>query len=235
MTRHDGQQGARAIRYGFIGLGHLGGHLAGSLLRGGFAVTVHDLDREAADAASGPGRELGGQARRRRPRSAMPSSPACLRLPSPRTCCAATDGILDGLKPAATWIEMSTSTATRSPASPPWPTDKGISTLGSAGHRRRASRRGRRDHRPGRRRRRRSSSTHRPALRGHGRRDLPYGAAGQRLGDQGHHQHAGLHPPGGGGRGADAGQARRPRSRPRLRAPSRPAPATASSSRPRAS
>ena len=39
MTRHDGQQKKpAAIRYGFIGLGHLGGLLARSLIRGGFAV-----------------------------------------------------------------------------------------------------------------------------------------------------------------------------------------------------
>ena len=32
------------MRYGYIGLGHLGGHLAASLIRAGFDVTVHDLD-----------------------------------------------------------------------------------------------------------------------------------------------------------------------------------------------
>ncbi len=37
------------MRYGFIGLGHLGGHLAASLLRNGFALTVHDRDRAAAE------------------------------------------------------------------------------------------------------------------------------------------------------------------------------------------
>ena len=36
------------MRIGFIGVGNLGAHLAGSLLRGGFPVTVHDLNREAA-------------------------------------------------------------------------------------------------------------------------------------------------------------------------------------------
>src|SRR3546814_4752736 len=41
--------GATVMRYGFIGLGNLGAPLAASLLRSGFAVTVHDLDRRAAD------------------------------------------------------------------------------------------------------------------------------------------------------------------------------------------
>ena len=45
----DSKKKPAAIRYGFIGLGHLGGLLARSLIRGGFAVAVHDLDREAAD------------------------------------------------------------------------------------------------------------------------------------------------------------------------------------------
>ncbi|HWM65039.1 MAG TPA: NAD(P)-binding domain-containing protein [Steroidobacteraceae bacterium] len=37
------------MRYGFIGLGNLGKHLAASLLRAGFDLTVHDLNRAAAD------------------------------------------------------------------------------------------------------------------------------------------------------------------------------------------
>jgi 3-hydroxyisobutyrate dehydrogenase len=35
-------------RLGFIGLGNLGVHLASSLVRAGFAVTVYDLNKEAA-------------------------------------------------------------------------------------------------------------------------------------------------------------------------------------------
>src|SRR5437762_744262 len=36
------------VRYGFIGLGHLGGHLAASLLKAGLKLTVHDIDRNLA-------------------------------------------------------------------------------------------------------------------------------------------------------------------------------------------
>ena len=32
------------MRYAYIGLGNLGGHLAASLARAGFALTVHDRD-----------------------------------------------------------------------------------------------------------------------------------------------------------------------------------------------
>ena len=40
------------MRYAFIGLGNLGSHLAASLCREGFDVTVHDLNRQAADVES---------------------------------------------------------------------------------------------------------------------------------------------------------------------------------------
>ena len=40
------------MRYGFIGLGNLGGHLAASLLCAGFKMTVHDQNRLAAAPAS---------------------------------------------------------------------------------------------------------------------------------------------------------------------------------------
>ncbi|TIW65805.1 MAG: NAD(P)-dependent oxidoreductase, partial [Mesorhizobium sp.] len=35
--------------YAFIGLGHLGGHLAASLVRNGFDVTVFDRDPAAVE------------------------------------------------------------------------------------------------------------------------------------------------------------------------------------------
>jgi nucleoside-diphosphate-sugar epimerase len=37
------------MRIGCIGLGHIGGHMAANLLAAGHEVTVHDLDRRAAD------------------------------------------------------------------------------------------------------------------------------------------------------------------------------------------
>ena len=36
------------MQVGFVGVGRLGGRLAASLLRAGFALSVHDLDRDAA-------------------------------------------------------------------------------------------------------------------------------------------------------------------------------------------
>ena len=51
------------MRIGFIGLGSLGRHLAGSLLRAGFPVTVYDIDRSCAVDLGRGGRHLRGLGR----------------------------------------------------------------------------------------------------------------------------------------------------------------------------
>ena len=40
------------MKIGFIGLGNVGGKLAGSLLRNGYHLTVRDLDRKRGTAVS---------------------------------------------------------------------------------------------------------------------------------------------------------------------------------------
>src|SRR6185436_20648390 len=45
----DDQPSGAVMHYGYVGLGHLGGQLAASLLRAGFPLTVHDRNRAAAD------------------------------------------------------------------------------------------------------------------------------------------------------------------------------------------
>jgi 3-hydroxyisobutyrate dehydrogenase len=95
------------MRYGFIGLGHLGCHLATSLLREGFDLTVFDLDSAAvkslvgkgARAAIGPGEVAAG----------VDAVITC--LPSPTVSeqvLTGKDGILSHFRPGGTWIEMST-------------------------------------------------------------------------------------------------------------------------------
>jgi 3-hydroxyisobutyrate dehydrogenase len=92
------------MRYGYIGLGHIGGHLAMRLIRGGFAVTVFDLDRTLAE-------------RHLKAGSAWANSPEELAasvdhvftcLPSPRASETVLVQLVTGLKPGATWIENST-------------------------------------------------------------------------------------------------------------------------------
>ena len=95
------------MRYGFIGLGNLGRHLAASLLRGGFDLTVFDLNRDAA-------RHLieNGAKWAQSPKDLARDVDAVITcLPSPAasaTVLTAQDGVLNGLRAGGTWIEMST-------------------------------------------------------------------------------------------------------------------------------
>ncbi len=96
-----------AITYGFIGLGHLGRHLAGSLVRAGFDVTVHDLDPGNAKDLLANGARWADD-----PQAVAQAADAVITcLPSPRVServLTGERGILKGLKSGATWIEMST-------------------------------------------------------------------------------------------------------------------------------
>ena len=95
------------MKIGFIGLGNVGGKLAGSLIRNGHDVTVRDLDaalvaeyvnRGAASAASP--KELG---------EAVDLIITC--LPSPAASAAVAegaDGFLQIMRPGQVWLEMST-------------------------------------------------------------------------------------------------------------------------------
>ncbi|MFI5018058.1 MAG: NAD(P)-binding domain-containing protein, partial [Dongiales bacterium] len=103
----DSKKKPAAIRYGFIGLGHLGGLLARSLIRGGFAVAVHDLDREAAD----PLLALGASWAESPAEAAAVSDAVITCLPSASASASAVTGpkgVLNGLAKGGTWIEMST-------------------------------------------------------------------------------------------------------------------------------
>jgi len=93
--------------YAFIGLGHLGGHLAASLLRNGFAVTVHDRDPAAVARLLA----LGASAANSPAEAAKHTGNAITCLPSPTVSelvLAGPDGLLAGLPAGGTWIEMST-------------------------------------------------------------------------------------------------------------------------------
>lgn len=94
-------------RYAFIGLGHLGGNLAGSLLRAGFDVTVYDRDAAALARLVA----LGATAAASPAEAAARAGNAITCLPSPaisELVLAGPDGLLSGLPAGGTWIEMST-------------------------------------------------------------------------------------------------------------------------------
>ncbi len=95
------------MKIGFIGLGNVGGKLAGSALRNGFDLTVRDLDRQAAQPL------LDGGARwAESPKDMAETVDVIITcLPSPAASAAvmeAEDGILAGLSAGKIWAEMST-------------------------------------------------------------------------------------------------------------------------------
>ncbi len=95
------------MRYGFIGLGSLGAHLAGSLLREGIDVTVSDLDPAVAAPLLDRGAHWAADAQAAAER--VDAVITC--LPSPAVSMqvlAGERGILAGLRPGGAWIEMST-------------------------------------------------------------------------------------------------------------------------------
>jgi 3-hydroxyisobutyrate dehydrogenase-like beta-hydroxyacid dehydrogenase len=92
------------LRYGFIGLGNLGKHLAANLARGGFDVGVHDLKRGAADAAI----EAGARWVHSIPTLAGASDCLITCLPTPAASAAVLEQALPVLPRGSTWMEMST-------------------------------------------------------------------------------------------------------------------------------
>ena len=92
------------MHYGYIGLGNLGANCAGCLLKAGFGLTVHDLNRAAGDPLVARGarwaESLGALA------GAVDHVITC--LPSPAVSEAVLRQILPAMRPGATWVEMST-------------------------------------------------------------------------------------------------------------------------------
>ena len=95
---------------GFIGLGNVGGKLAGSLLRNKCDVMVRDLDRDVA----APFLEAGAKWADSPKAMAEACDIIITCLPSPAACAAvmeADDGVLAGLSAGKIWAEMSTTDA----------------------------------------------------------------------------------------------------------------------------
>ncbi len=92
------------MKYGYIGLGNLGGHLAASLLRAGFDLTVNDIDRSLSSRHV----EMGGKWANT-PKSLAENVDCVITcLPSPTVSEKVLLQFLEGAKPGASWIEMST-------------------------------------------------------------------------------------------------------------------------------
>ena len=95
------------LKVGFIGLGNIGGKLAGSLLRNGIDLTVRDLDAGTAQ----PFLDRGAKWADSPCEMAQNVDVLITCLPSPAASAAvmeAEDGALAGMGPGKIWAEMST-------------------------------------------------------------------------------------------------------------------------------
>lgn len=92
------------MRYGFVGLGNLGGHLAASLLRAGLPLSVTDLDPVHAQRLLASGAAWADS-----PRELAESCDAVITcLPSPSVSETVLAEVLGVKRGDGTWIEMST-------------------------------------------------------------------------------------------------------------------------------
>jgi 3-hydroxyisobutyrate dehydrogenase len=95
------------MKIGFIGLGNVGGKLAGNLLRNGFDLTVRDLNQELARPFLDKGAKWGES-----PKQLAETVELIITcLPNPAASAMvmeAEDGVLAGISPGKVWAEMST-------------------------------------------------------------------------------------------------------------------------------
>ena len=95
------------MKIGFIGLGNVGGKLAGSLLRNKFDLTVRDLDENLTK----PFKSLGAKVANSAKELAEQVDLIITCLPSPQICAEVMEGengILNGFSKNKIWLEMST-------------------------------------------------------------------------------------------------------------------------------
>ena len=95
------------MKIGFIGLGNVGGKLAGSLLRNKFDLTVRDLDENLTKEFKILGAKVANSAKELSKQVDL----IITCLPSPKICAEVMegeDGVINGLSENKIWLEMST-------------------------------------------------------------------------------------------------------------------------------
>jgi len=95
------------MKIGFIGLGNVGGKLAGSLLRNNFDLTVRDLDESITNSL----KDLGAKVAKSPKDLTEQTDLIITSLPSPEVSAEvmeSEDGIINGLSENKIWLEMST-------------------------------------------------------------------------------------------------------------------------------
>jgi len=92
------------MHVGFIGLGNVGGKLAGSLLRNGIKLSVYDLDEALVKKFANRGANDG-----KNPQNTMQACDVIITcLPSPSASNEVMQQMIDFVTPGKVWIEMST-------------------------------------------------------------------------------------------------------------------------------
>ena len=95
------------MKIGFIGLGNVGGKLAGSLLRNKFNLTVIDLEKKLTNVFKNKGAKVVDA-----PKELAEKTDLIITcLPSPKVCAEvmeSQDGVINGLSKNKIWLEMST-------------------------------------------------------------------------------------------------------------------------------
>ena len=96
------------MQVGFIGLGTMGGSMAGNLQKAGVSLVVHDLHRQAA------GRHLAaGAVWADTPRAVAEACEVVFTsLPAPPDVAAVGAGLAEGIKPGSAWFDLSTNSLT---------------------------------------------------------------------------------------------------------------------------
>jgi len=95
------------MKIGFIGLGNVGGKLAGSLLRNKFDLTVRDLDQNLTNEFKNLGAKVASSAKELSEQVDL----IITCLPSPKICADVMEGengVLEGITQNKIWLEMST-------------------------------------------------------------------------------------------------------------------------------
>jgi len=95
------------MKIGFIGLGNVGGKLAGSLLRNKFDLTVRDLDENLTNEFKNLGAKVASSAKELSEQVDL----IITCLPSPKICADVMEGengVLEGITQNKIWLEMST-------------------------------------------------------------------------------------------------------------------------------
>lgn len=116
------------MKIGYIGLGNIGKHLASSLVREGFEVIVHDLDKNAAASLL----EAGASWADSPAETARLADTVITCLPSPEVVAAVLtgeNGVLSGMEPGDTWIDMSTNDPHELQRLAAIAAEKGVATL----------------------------------------------------------------------------------------------------------